>query len=137
MGVQPGEGTKSVQILPPRTNRHSPGLARATSSLGNRPYIENTNFSVYGVERLVLLRAGQIYWQWDSSNSPNLPAAFGGARWVSPSVPVLFLGQVGEDQGKFNQAAEDYTKAVALHGNPPNPAFREALDGVQRVSSPH
>jgi tetratricopeptide (TPR) repeat protein len=92
--------------------------------------------SKWSGEWLPLLRAGQIYWQWGQLESAGIclrrSAELDGFH---SSYPFFFLGQVSEDQGKFNEAAEDYTKAVALDGKPPNPAFREALDRVQAINS--
>ena len=87
-------------------------------------------------EWLPLLRAGQIYWQWGQLESAGIclrrSAELDGFH--NP-YPLFFLGQVSEDQGKFNEAAEYYKKAVALDGRPPNPAFREALSRVEAFIS--
>jgi tetratricopeptide (TPR) repeat protein len=92
--------------------------------------------SKWSGEWLPLLRAGQIYWQWGQLQSAGIclrrSAELDGFH---NSYPFFFLGQVSEDQGKFNEAAEYYTKAVALDGNPPNPAFREALTRLQAFNS--
>ena len=92
--------------------------------------------SKWSGEWLPLLRAGQIYWQWGQLESAGIclrrSAELDGFH---NSYPFFFLGQVSEDQGKFNEAAEYYTKAVALDGNPPNPAFREALSRAQAFNS--
>jgi len=87
-------------------------------------------------EWLPLLRAGQIYWQWGQADSASIclhrSAELDGFH---NSYPFFFLGQVSEEQGKSNEAADYYAKAVALDGSPPNPAFREALGRMQAVNS--
>ena len=89
--------------------------------------------SKWSGEWLPLLRAGQIYWQWGQLDSATLclrrSAELDGNH---NSYPFFFLGQVNEDQGKLTEAAENYSKAISLDGNPPNPAFREALNRVKR-----
>jgi Tetratricopeptide repeat len=82
---------------------------------------------------LALLRAGQIYWQWgqleSAANCLRRSAELEGGH--NP-YPFFFLGEVREDQGSLAEAAQYYAKALALDGSRPNPAFREALNRVQR-----
>ena len=84
-------------------------------------------------EWMPLLRAGQIYWEWGQLESGAIclrrSSELDGGR--NP-YPFFFLGEISEDRGQFSDAREYYTKAVALDGSQPNPAFREALERVRR-----
>ena len=84
-------------------------------------------------EWLPLLRAGQIYWQWGQLESATIclrrsTELDGGHN----PYPLFFLGEVSEDQGRWADARDYYAKSVALDGSPPNPAFHEALERVER-----
>jgi len=82
---------------------------------------------------LALLRAGQIYWQWGQLDAASIclrrsTELDGGHN----PYPLFFLGEVSEDAGRLAEARDYYAKAVALDESQPNPAFREALERVQR-----
>lgn len=83
-----------------------------------------------------LLRAGQTYWQWGQLDSAAIclrrSAELEGSH--NP-YPFFFLGLVREDQGVPSEAAQLYQRAIALSGDQPNPAFREALDRLSRSTA--
>jgi tetratricopeptide (TPR) repeat protein len=80
-----------------------------------------------------LLRAGVVYSQWGELDTAAdfLQRAAALNRDQNP-YPLYFLGQVRESQGRLNEARRLYAQAVAHDSGQPNPAFRQALERVQK-----
>jgi len=80
-----------------------------------------------------LLRAGVVYSKWGELDmaADDLQRSAALNHDQNP-YPLYFLGQVRESQGRLDEACQLYAQAVAHDSGPSNPAFRQALERVQK-----
>jgi len=80
-----------------------------------------------------LLRAGVVYSQWGELDTAADYLQRSAAQNLDQNpYPLYFLGQVRESQGMLDEARRLYAQAVARESGQPNPAFRQALERVQK-----
>ena len=80
-----------------------------------------------------LLRAGVVYSQWGELDTAADYLQRSAAQNLDQNpYPLYFLGQVRESQGMLDEARRLYAQAVAHESGQPNPAFRQALERVQK-----